>query len=62
MYKIGKKGSKMLILLAVSVAFAEYSVLAEYTAETFGRNHLRSDTNAYVKSYAVITLWNASNE
>jgi hypothetical protein len=52
----------MLILLAVSVAFAEYSVLAEYTAETFGRNHLRSDTNAYVKSYAVITLWNASNE
>jgi hypothetical protein len=35
----------MRFLLSVSVTFAEYSVLAEYsaeyTAETFGRSHLR---------------------
>jgi hypothetical protein len=36
-----------LFLLSVSVALAEYSVSAEYSAETFGRNHLRSDTNCH---------------
>jgi hypothetical protein len=39
---------KMLFSLSVSVALAEYSVLAEYSAEytakTFGRSHFRSDT------------------
>jgi hypothetical protein len=29
------------------VALAEYSVSAEYSAERFGRNHLRSDTISY---------------
>jgi hypothetical protein len=41
---------KMLFSLSVSVAFAEYTVAteysAEYTANTFGRNHLRSDTKS----------------
>jgi hypothetical protein len=35
---------KMLFSLSVSVALAEYSVSAEYTAETFGRSHFRLDT------------------
>jgi hypothetical protein len=45
---------KMLFSLLVSVAFAEYSVSAEYsaeyTAETFGRNHFWSDTNLCVRN------------
>jgi hypothetical protein len=45
---------KVLFSLSVSVAFAEYSVLAkyaaEYTSETFGRRHFRSDTIVYIWS------------
>jgi hypothetical protein len=35
-----------LFWLSVSAALAEYSVSAEYSAERFGRNHLRSDTKS----------------
>jgi polyferredoxin len=39
-----------IMLFSVLVALAEYSLSAEYTAETFGRSHFRLDTtyHAYV--------------
>jgi hypothetical protein len=36
--------------LLVLVALAEYSVSAEYSASTFGRNHLLSDTTKHILS------------
>jgi hypothetical protein len=45
---VGKIVKKMLFSLSGSVALTEYSVSAEYsaeyTAETFGQSHFRSDT------------------
>jgi hypothetical protein len=35
----------MLFSLLVLAAFAEYSVSAEYSADTFGRNQLWADSN-----------------
>jgi hypothetical protein len=43
---IAKMVKKMLFSLSVSVALAEYSVSAEYSAETFGQSYFGSDTTA----------------
>jgi hypothetical protein len=43
----------LLFSLSVSVALAEYSVSAEYTAKTFRRSHFRSDTSDWVNFRAL---------
>jgi hypothetical protein len=59
------KVEKNAILLLVSVAFAEYSIFAkysaEYTAETIGQNHLWSDTSSHTNMENLM-IWHARHQ